>query len=398
MFLAQKTLMRIGLVTSSYAISPTDSVTAGVFVRDLAYELATLGHQVHVISPKKFGQSSSSTILYEYYIPWLGREKDLASASMYNPLTLVRYMTLIASGLWTVGKYAQAHALDVLLSMWAIPNGLFCWLAWKQFGIPYGVWALGSDIWSRRKYPLGDFVVRLVLRDAQFRFADGRQLSIEVARLAGAGCEFVPSMRKLLTTNNIENLVLSPGFPHFLFIGRYEYNKGPDILVEAMRNILDWGYKAHLYIFGEGSLETYLRQRAKGYEQYIHIGKYADPQTVITYMHACDWLVIPSRIESIPLVFVDALQMQLPVIVTDVGDLGDLVRQFGVGKVVSVAEPYALSVILQEALTYSGLEFSGAWKDALEIFSIKQSVKRCDEFLSSAIRDSSKRSKNNLIH
>ena len=49
-------------------------------------------------------------------------------------------------------------------------------------------------------------------------------------------------------------------------------------------------------------------------------------------MRACDWLVIPSRIESIPLVFVDALHMGIPVVAAAVGDLDLLVTQYAVGS------------------------------------------------------------------
>jgi glycosyltransferase involved in cell wall biosynthesis len=382
--LAQEMLMRIGIVTSSYAISPTDTVTAGVFVRDLAHELASLGHQVHVLTPRKYGERVSSPLVIEYYFPWLGSEKDLASASPRDLLTLLRYGTLVASGLLLVGQYAQAHALEALLAMWAIPSGIFSWATWKWHGIPYGVWALGSDIWARHKYPWGDRIVRTVLRDARFRFADGTRLADEVAQLAGAPCEFVPSVRRLQSVGNSESITFPPASRHFLFIGRYEHNKGPDILIETMRQLLDRGNKAHLHMFGVGSLETHLRQKARGYEQYIHIGGYAEPRTVVAYMRACDWLVIPSRLESIPLIFVDALQMCLPVIVTDVGDLGDLVRRFGVGKVVSAAEPRVLAITLQEALPCARVEFAGAWQEAQEAFRLSRSAKRCITALTSA--------------
>jgi glycosyltransferase involved in cell wall biosynthesis len=239
--------------------------------------------------------------------------------------------------------------------------------------------------------------VRAVLREAKFRFADGLRLANEVAQLADAPCEFVPSVRRLPAAVNPASVVLPPDGPHFLFIGRYEYNKGPDILIEAMRQLLDRGNKAHLHMFGVGSLETHLRQKARGYEQYIHIGGYAEPRIVVSYMRACDWLVIPSRIESIPLIFVDALQMCLPVLVTDVGDLGDLVRRFGVGKVVSAAEPRALAMSLQDALSGSRAEFAEGWKGAVEIFNLRQSAIRCVEFLSKACEDRVERLKNESV-
>jgi glycosyltransferase involved in cell wall biosynthesis len=47
------------------------------------------------------------------------------------------------------------------------------------------------------------------------------------------------------------------------------------------------------------------------------------------YMKACDCLVIPSRRESIPVVFSEAVQMGIPMLVTDTGDMGTLAREHG---------------------------------------------------------------------
>jgi glycosyltransferase involved in cell wall biosynthesis len=378
--------MRIGIVTSSYPVSPSDTVNAGVFVRDLAHTLAGFGHEVHVLTPRKYGRAELSERVSVSFIPWLGGEKDLTSASMRNPLTLIRYGSLVLSGVWRVGRYARARRLDALLAMWAIPSGLFSWAAWRRHGIPYGVWALGSDIWARDKYPFGNAIVRRVLKEAKFRFADGVQLARDVEQLSALPCTFVPSVRQLpAQPDQHSGLSLPPGGPHFLFIGRYERNKGPDVLIEAMRLLLDGGQRAHLHMFGVGSLETHLRKRAQGYEDRIHLAGYADLGTVVGCMRACDWLVIPSRIESIPLIFVDALQMRLPVIATEVGDLGELVRRFGVGKVIPPADPRALAAAMREAIAQPRAAFANVWEAALGTFNLHASARRAEEALCAAL-------------
>ncbi len=375
--------MRIGVVTSSYPTSLVDTVTAGVFVRDLARELIALGHEVHVITPRKHGPVVLDDDLHVQFIPWWGGEKDLASASMRNLLTVVRYATLIGSGLWIVPRCARMHHLDAIMAMWAIPSGLFAWMTWRRWGIPYGVWALGSDIWARHKYPFGDAVVQRVLHDAAFRFADGIQLARSAAELAGRDCEFVPSVRRL-PAHAERQVTLEPGAPHFLYIGRYERNKGPDILVEAMRWLLDSDAEAYLHLFGVGSLEPLLRERIRGYEHHISLGDYADPETAVAYMQACDWLVIPSRIESIPLILVDALQMRLPVVATNVGDVGNLVQRYGVGKVVPAEDTVALAEAMQWAMQRARAEFAGPLGKAAEQFDLARSAARCAEALSTA--------------
>jgi glycosyltransferase involved in cell wall biosynthesis len=59
-------------------------------------------------------------------------------------------------------------------------------------------------------------------------------------------------------------------------------------------------------------------------------------------------VVIPSRSESIPLVFSEALNFDREMIVTDVGDMGDLGREYHVARVVPPEDPLALKEAMKE--------------------------------------------------
>lgn len=376
--------MRIGIVTSSYPISAKDTVNAGVFVRDIAFELAKFGNEVHVLSPKKYGEVEYSTVVKENYFPWAGGAKDLASASLRNPITLFQYTTLVVSGLLSIRQFVQDNQLDSLVGMWAIPSGIFCWTANQKFGIPYGIWALGSDIWARKKYPFGETIVRKVLEQASFRFADGVQLAKDVESIAGLPCNFVPSVRRLPASLEIEPPTIKQDYPNLLYIGRYERNKGPDILIEAACHLLDSGYKFYLHMFGVGSLQKSLEERVRGYGDFILLNGYANQVTVIQYMQACNWLIIPSRIESIPLIFGDAIQMRLPIIATRVGDMGVLVENLKVGFSVPPSDYLALGEAISKALEY-GKSFSVNWEEAQETFDLQESALRCQTELEKAV-------------
>jgi glycosyltransferase involved in cell wall biosynthesis len=215
-----------------------------------------------------------------------------------------------------------------------------------------------------------------VLQDAAFCFADGVELARKAAELAGYECEFVPSVRRLPAHTEVR-VALEPGVPHFLYIGRYEWNKGPDVLIEAMRLLLEGGDTAYLHLFGVGSLEPVLQERIKGFEHHILLGGYAEPNTVVAYMQACDWLVIPSRIESIPLVLGDALHMRLPVVASDVGDVGKLVRQYGIGVVVPPQAPAALAEAMRQAMHRDRTEFGQELEKAANEFDLAHSAARC---------------------
>jgi glycosyltransferase involved in cell wall biosynthesis len=109
------------------------------------------------------------------------------------------------------------------------------------------------------------------------------------------------------------------------------------------------------------------RLEACGLAGTVFLHGYATPHMVVSMMKAADYLVIPSRVESIPLVFGDAMQCGLPVVATDVGDLGLLIRLKEVGWV--VGEPTV------EALA-TGLRWVLSHPDRREVFQRNTSILR----------------------
>ncbi len=367
--------LRIGILTSSYSLNADDTGGAGVFVRDIAWELLELGHEVRVVTPRKSGRIDLASEIPVTFLWWPGGSKDLASASFQNPITQLRYVVLVLSGLIQVPIIARRERWDAMIALWAIPSGLFAWAAYKSTGIPYGVWALGSDIWARKKYPFGHQVVREVLRNAAFRYADGLTLSRDAEDIANLPCEFVPSFRKLPAFRPAPDHL--PGnTTNFLYIGRYKSNKGPDVLMDAMSKLLLEGYDAHLHLFGDGSLRPILFSKSSGKEENIHIHGIATPQTLMDYMQHCQWLVIPSRIDSIPLIFGDAIQMEIPVIATEVGDLGKLVNEYQLGFVVPPEDPDALKDSMIKAMQMPKRQFIGKWDAPRVLFDMHKIVSR----------------------
>jgi glycosyltransferase involved in cell wall biosynthesis len=107
-----------------------------------------------------------------------------------------------------------------------------------------------------------------------------------------------------------------------------------------------------VHLLGDGTLRPWVEERLHscGLKDRVLLYGYASPHTVVAMMKAADFLLIPSRVESIPLIFGDAMQVGLPVLTTDVGDLGMLVRKGQVGLVVGEASVEAIAAGLRQAL------------------------------------------------
>jgi glycosyltransferase involved in cell wall biosynthesis len=242
----------------------------------------------------------------------------------------------------------QRHQVDLCLAAWTIPSGYFAYQAKKTLGIPYCVWALGSDIYSWARYPVLGRWIRQILRQADGLFADGINLASRVQQLADRPCAFLPSVRPLPKDVSAAEVEVDVTKTNFLFVGRWEKVKGVDVLVEAMKLLVEAGISAHLYIVGKGSLKSFLERKIRAYAltKTIFLREDIPTATLRGYLQQCDCLVIPSRSESIPLVFSEGLQSRLPMIVSATGDLASLVHRFRLGYVVPPGE----SAPLQQAL------------------------------------------------
>jgi glycosyltransferase involved in cell wall biosynthesis len=101
---------------------------------------------------------------------------------------------------------------------------------------------------------------------------------------------------------------------------------------------------------GAGTMEGPLRSRvdASGAAERIRFLSSQPGEVIAGYMSACDCLVVPSRNESIPIVFSEALQAGLPMLVTDVGDMGELARRHGLAAPVPPGDAAALASAMND--------------------------------------------------
>jgi glycosyltransferase involved in cell wall biosynthesis len=220
-----------------------------------------------------------------------------------------------------------------------------------------------------------------VLRDAEHRFADGIELGKEVERISGRDCGFMPTTRKLPTAAPLPH-PLNPG-TNFLFVGRLEAVKGADVIIEAMLEMLELGTDANLVMCGSGSMQAALEAKVKAAGKQDRIAFLSNqPGDVIAgYMARCDCLVIPSRNESIPIVFSEALQAGLPMLLTDVGDMGELARRHGLAAPIPPADAEALASGMRRFMADRDAELASYKKARTELLQIFDVGATADQYL-----------------
>jgi glycosyltransferase involved in cell wall biosynthesis len=103
-------------------------------------------------------------------------------------------------------------------------------------------------------------------------------------------------------------------------------------------------------------------------------------ETLASLYESSDCVLIPSRSESIPLVFSEALRFNKELIVTDVGDMGMLGRLYGVAWVIPPENVMALKEMMKKRVKLQDNEKEERDEDKREelkrLFNIEASVER----------------------
>jgi len=373
--------MNVQIITSSYpAFKGDPGGTAGLFVQSFAGELASQGHTVVVqpVSRKQTYQEEDGILIKP--IPWSGGDQELASMNFFNPLNWLIFFKFFLNGRKCTQAAHQKYHIDRTLCMWIIPCGLFGYWINKKFNKKYDVWALGSDVWKVQKIPFfGKYWIKKIVQHAEGVFADGAELADHVGKIAAKSCEFLPSSRVLPKPENNLTQLQPKEVTHMLFVGRYHKNKGPDLLLNSLAILSqDIKNKICVHLFGCGPLEGDLKMI---YEQldlksFVQLNGPINAQEFSNYLKRVSYLLIPSRVESIPLVFSDALQMGTPVISTPVGDLTHLIEKYQCGIVAKDISEKSFSTAIEEAMSKDNKNFSQNAEKIYKNFAITNSVAR----------------------
>jgi len=297
-----------------------------------------------------------------------------------NPRNWWIFLFYFLNGIKNTFTINKRFSIDRTLCMWAVPSGIFGLAGKFTQNIPYDVWILGSDIWKIRRIPvLGKLILKMVLKNADRVFADGIHLCKEANELTGVTCEFLASSRKLPSPQNKALPLVSTGLKHFIFVGRYHINKGPDLFIKAVSRLPQETREAiHVHMFGLGPMETELKDMISEHRlhKYISLNGPIQSQEFSNYLDSVSFLVIPSRVESIPVVFSDALQIGTPVISTPVGDLTDLITKFNCGIIAADVSAEALASAIEKAIAMGKDHFKEGIENACKYFEIGNSVER----------------------
>lgn len=325
--------MKIGILTHNYPRTKNERKDAGIFLMNFANEI-NKKFDVAIFSPDFGGKKEMDKNIPVTWFAWQGPRKKLGDLNMFSLSSFWYFLKLLIIGSGKAVQFVKTNNIDYNLAAWAIPSGLYAYWVKKVLRTPYGVWNLGSDINKYAKYPILRQIVVLILRNADHVFANSYDLVKKVEKISGKKVFMLPAVTRF---NSVDKNVVHGKNKHFkfLFVGRLEKVKGPDILLDAVRILIknhpDLSFSVD--ILGGGQMEKELNETVQrlALRKQVRMVGWANEGMVSRYMKTSDCLVVPSRSESLPLVILEAAKLNLPVIAANVGDCPFLIKKYKIG-------------------------------------------------------------------
>ncbi len=256
-------------------------------------------------------------------------------------------------------RLIASHRPDVILGVWAYPDGFANLLTGRLFSIPVVISCRGSDINYLARKRLHRALIRWTLCRAALVLSVSEALKREIVALG------VPADKVIVIPNGIEaekfqplppaearhRLNLEPDRRYVVSVSRLSHEKGLDILLNALALMRD--QTVHLLLVGGGAERSALKalaQRLGIAARVTFVGDTTHTQIPL-WLNAADLFVLPSRTEGWPNVLMEALACGKPVVGTNVGGIPEIIDSTTLGHIVPAEDPQALADAMDTALT-----------------------------------------------
>lgn len=346
--------MRVGL----FSWETLNSIPVGgvaVVVSELAKALAGLGHEVHVFTRMGANQREHELIggVWEHRCISPPSE-DFIEYMDHVCDSLVSCFHYVES---KYGKFDVLHAHD-----WHVVNAL---ANIRQHNGYEFIWTCHSTEWGRNggNHNPSWFSRRISHREWLGGYASKRVTTVSNTMKHEIMREYqTPDWKTDVIYNGIDAKkyegMLDAGRvkerygiwaldPVVLFVGRMSYQKGPDLLVEAISHVLNVRPDVGFIFAGGGGMIDHVRGRA-GYlgGGNVRVLDYVSEKEKLELLKACDIVCMPSRNEPFGIVTLEAWASGKPVVATDVGGSSEIIWNFVTGvKVYPTPESISWGVL-----------------------------------------------------
>jgi len=139
------------------------------------------------------------------------------------------------------------------------------------------------------------------------------------------------------------------------YVGRMAYEKGVQILVEAMPIVL-WERPATKFVIIGGGNTAHLRQRVESLNiaKHVYFTGFMQDDQLDKFQTVADCAVFPSLYEPFGIVVLESFAAGVPVVVSNSGGLPEVVTHTKTGIVTQAGDPFSLAYGILEVIRYPG--------------------------------------------
>jgi glycosyltransferase involved in cell wall biosynthesis len=294
------------------------------------------------------------------YDPVVPRPRDgfMASGSQFHPVGAGAFRRLVPDRFqfyWNAAgwKRALTSAGDVDVYYCHSPEAA---LRTSQFGAsaPIALHLHGAiNSVGRSRFPLGRLrpisalyektLLGSAIRKSRMVFgtvstSDFERLCREDWIPDGVPCRRIPAMVDLPAARPFPTRSERLGL---VCVGRLEPVKGVDLLISAVRRLIDQGVVCELNVVGDGSDRARLERLASQAEvaSSINFLGWLSPSEVVEVLSQSQVFLSGSHHEGFSLAMLEGLSMGMPAVVTDVGSAREVIREGETGYIVSERDP-----------------------------------------------------------
>ncbi|APH39986.1 glycosyltransferase family 4 protein [Methanohalophilus halophilus] len=197
---------------------------------------------------------------------------------------------------------------------------------WGRNGNYPGNWR-GSDEISHREWKGGYEASQVIATQEQFKKEIQNLYKVPDYKISLVPNGIYPGkMEKDVDPDEVKTRHgIDPSSPVVLFTGRMSYQKGPDMLVDAIPHVLDNERDTNFVFIGEGDMRTHCERMAydMGIKDSCHFLGYAPTDVLTDWMNTAEMACVPSRNEPFGIVVLEAWDACRPVVATDAINLID---------------------------------------------------------------------------
>lgn len=240
------------------------------------------------------------------YLPWILRQRPL-----YWIFTFLH-------GYFQIKK----HKTDLILNYNIFPHGLNAFLASKLTKQKVIFSEINEDTLKYYNYWWYNALIKKILRNASIICTPGLQTAV---RWNEKGFKHTVQLHSTIDIKIFKpNYSLSKKFD-FIYIGVFDNNKRPEILIEAFKELHIKMPKITFCMVGFGERENEINKLIKIYklENSISVMKSSD---VLTLLQQSRIFVMSSLSEGLPCAMMEAMACELIPIVPPVGDIADVIE------------------------------------------------------------------------